>query len=456
MSVTKLLVGSPIRQKPPILREFLLSLDELERDNLEVDFMFVDDNLDEQSSRMLADFAQSNGRTVIIKQQVTSNEDYDRNEHTHYWKESQVWKVAAMKDAMIAHATARGYDGLFLIDSDLVLHPFTLKQLVQANRPIVSCIFWTQWEPDTMEMPQVWVRDEYRQYESERRVKLDREEEMRRMKRFFARLRMPGLYEVGGLGACTLIGAEALRAGVNFKEIKNISFWGEDRHFCIRAQALGFDLFVDTTYPAYHIYRESDLAEADDYRRRVNEQREADSQRGGSTREMSPGQMYDYALAMHRYGYQETAAEYYERFLKSGQGSQKQRLNACWTLADIYAASNDRKQEKRLLQTYLKDLPYAELYCRMGFIYLEEEHWQTAALWYELALEAERTFELADSPAPTAWSWLPHLQLCVCYDRLQQYEMAYRHNELGAMLDSSHPGFAINRDYLKRRLAGLL
>src|SRR5690606_16569030 len=40
---------------------------------------------------------------------------------------------------------------------------------------------------------------------------------------------------------------------------KNISFWGEDRHFCIRAQALGFDLFVDTNYPAFHIYREDDL-----------------------------------------------------------------------------------------------------------------------------------------------------------------------------------------------------
>ena len=41
---------------------------------------------------------------------------------------------------------------------------------------------------------------------------------------------------------------KALKAGVNFNLLDNVSFWGEDRHFCVRAVALGFDLFVDTVY----------------------------------------------------------------------------------------------------------------------------------------------------------------------------------------------------------------
>jgi hypothetical protein len=57
-----------------------------------------------------------------------------------------------------------------------------------------------------------------------------------------------------------LISRKALVAGVSFAEIKNLSFWGEDRHFCIRAAALGFSLYVDTHFPAYHIYRESELS----------------------------------------------------------------------------------------------------------------------------------------------------------------------------------------------------
>jgi len=84
-------------------------------------------------------------------------------------------------------------------------------------------------------------------------------------------LKVPGVYTVGGLGACTLISKRAIQAGVNFKEIYNISFMGEDRHFCIRAVALGFELFVDTHYPAFHIYRLSDLDGLAEFKMRINQ-----------------------------------------------------------------------------------------------------------------------------------------------------------------------------------------
>jgi len=71
--------------------------------------------------------------------------------------------------------------------------------------------------------------------------------------------------KVGGLGACTLISSTALSAGVSFKPIKNLTIHGEDRFFCIRAAVLGIGLFVDTHYPAYHIYREQDLADVQVY-----------------------------------------------------------------------------------------------------------------------------------------------------------------------------------------------
>lgn len=76
---------------------------------------------------------------------------------------------------------------------------------------------------------------------------------------FIESLKEKGVFRVGGLGACTLISRRALEAGVNFSSLYNISFWGEDRSFCIRAAAAGLDLFVDTYYPAYHIYRMTDL-----------------------------------------------------------------------------------------------------------------------------------------------------------------------------------------------------
>ncbi|WP_350063114.1 glycosyltransferase family 2 protein [Peribacillus frigoritolerans] len=80
-----------------------------------------------------------------------------------------------------------------------------------------------------------------------------------RYQSFIRQMRTPGVHKVGGLGACTLISQKALKAGVNFNRIENLSFWGEDRHFCIRAAALGISMYVDTHLPAYHIYRDSDL-----------------------------------------------------------------------------------------------------------------------------------------------------------------------------------------------------
>ncbi|MFD1910349.1 glycosyltransferase [Paenibacillus rhizoplanae] len=72
-------------------------------------------------------------------------------------------------------------------------------------------------------------------------------------------MQQPGIYEVGGLGACTLISSSALSSGISYDRVRNISYWGEDRHFCIRSASLGLPLFVDTHFPALHLYRDSDL-----------------------------------------------------------------------------------------------------------------------------------------------------------------------------------------------------
>lgn len=79
------------------------------------------------------------------------------------------------------------------------------------------------------------------------------------------RLATPGTYEVGGLGACTLIHRSVLAAGVNYSPVPGISdslIWGEDRWFCIRAAAYGFRLWADANLIPYHVYRDEQLKAA--------------------------------------------------------------------------------------------------------------------------------------------------------------------------------------------------
>ncbi|QHW34047.1 glycosyltransferase [Paenibacillus rhizovicinus] len=268
MTVRRILIGSPIRQKEEILVLFLQSLGRLRHATWTCDYVFVDDNEDAAASLLLGQFAdavnaQGSSTVRILTSSLASSSDYKRDEITHYWNDALIGKVADWKDRFIRIAREEQYEALFLIDSDLLLHPETLESLLAAEKPIVAAIFWTQWYPESMELPQVWLKDHYWPWQSDGDQDAAREEQLK----LLVKLRIPGVYDVGGLGACTLIGREALAQPISFQTISNLSLWGEDRHFCVRAASLGIGLFVDTRYPAFHIYRETDLPRAQQYYR---------------------------------------------------------------------------------------------------------------------------------------------------------------------------------------------
>lgn len=263
MNGKKVLVGSPVYQKPEILKAFLNSLVHLNRDTISIDYMFVDDNIDEQSSKLLAEFEREESTIIIVR----GNEQgvYLCNDKSHHWNDNLMLKVANYKNAIIHYAIKNNYDYLFFVDSDLVLHPNLIEHLKTADKDIVSEIFWSQWHNDRPYEPNVWLFDEYDLVPKRLGEELSEKEMGIRQMKFLNQLRIPGLYEVGGLGACTLISRAALEKGVSFEPIKNLTIHGEDRFFCIRAAVLGLELFVDTHYAAYHIYREKDLEGVQDY-----------------------------------------------------------------------------------------------------------------------------------------------------------------------------------------------
>ena len=259
--VREILIASPVRQSPEVLSEFLLSLVELDTVDLSVDYLFIDDNDISQSSELLSEFGMTNKNATIedvrnVLHELKPNEIYDSS---HNWNDYFINRVAYIKNYIINEAKKKTYDFLFLVDSDIVLNPRTLKRLVSLNCDMVSNVFWTKFTKTDPYHPQVWKMDQYLFYDPEERFLKNKFCRAEHKKAFFEMLRKPGTYKVGGLGACTLISSAVLKAGVNFSKIYNISFWGEDRSFCIRAVAAGFDLYVDTYYPAYHIYRKTDL-----------------------------------------------------------------------------------------------------------------------------------------------------------------------------------------------------
>lgn len=442
----KILISSPVRQKPAILERFLESLAALHVYDLQISCRFIDDNTNSDSSESLRQFSPREWLDVtIVPYEGPSPVVVELEEARHNWKEEIVWKVAAMKDGILAYAMEAGFDHVFLVDSDLVLHPETLKQLVDTGKDIVSTIYWTRWQPDTLAMPQVWLHGEYELHPLERNIQLSERERRRQVEQFIYKLRQPGLYEVGGLGACTLISRKALLAGVRFAEIKSLTYWGEDRHFCLRAAALGFDLFVETTYPAYHIYRDDDLEGVEMYYL-------GESEIARPLPDGDESDLYGQAQRLLSYGYEELAIDHLERFIAQGSGSQLERVDACLLVDAYYGRNGLADKGQTMLLNVSHTLQRAEIFCRLGAKCMDEEKWNEAIVWFKLALQAERPDDWEASTDSTSWTWKPHIQLCVCYSRLGQLQLAYEHNEKGMMFDAGNSSMLYNREYLRSLL----
>lgn len=259
----KILIGSPVYQKPKILEAFLKSLSALHHDNFTLDYIFIDDNINVKSKEMLVNFQKENASVIIL--QGTKRTIYVCDEESHHWNDELMFKVADYKNRIIQYAINHDYEALFFVNSDLILHPDLIIHLERQQKEIVSELFWSQWHDGLPLEPNVWLFDEYDMVPKQPGEQLSPRESVKRQAGFIEMLKRPGLYEVGGLGACTLIQKSALLKGVNFSPIKNLTIHGEDRFFCIRAAVLNIKLFVDTQFPAYHIYRDSDLAGVSDY-----------------------------------------------------------------------------------------------------------------------------------------------------------------------------------------------
>ena len=263
--IPKILIGSPVKQKPLILKEFLRSLKELNKTDCTIDYCFVDDCDMPLSSEILLNFAAECYRTIVMPScSITRNgSGYD----LHNWDDKIIDRIAELKNKIIEHARQENYDYLFLIDSDIVLHSETLQRLLSINKDIVSNVFWTKISRWDYYEPQVWLMNPRWFYDSADPRTKNKIFRTAKSMEFIKMLKEKGTYRVGGLGACTLISQKTLKAGVNFSKLYNVDFWGEDRAFCIRAVAAGFELFVDTYYPAFHIYRECYLAGVEDFKK---------------------------------------------------------------------------------------------------------------------------------------------------------------------------------------------
>lgn len=208
----KVLITAPLRQEVKIFQEYQKSLDAFDADRF-----FVVNDCDEVIPYIKGEYIVCNTGDTYVKGD------------THIWTQQNLGKMPFLRNLTIQYALEHGYDYWFSVDTDLVLHPKTLETLLEADKDIVSEIFYTD------NWCNAWMYGQYTPPLEE--------------------WKKAGLYRVGMTGACTLVKRKVLEK-CDYSFIPNVDYWGEDRHFCIRAAVHGFEMWLDTHYPATHLYTE--------------------------------------------------------------------------------------------------------------------------------------------------------------------------------------------------------
>ena len=140
------------------------------------------------------------------------------------------------------------------------------------------------------------------------------------------------------------------------------------------------------------------------------------------------------------------AIEAYREFLKTGQGGVEDKISTCGKLVDYYQNSGENeKQLEYILKSFEYATPRAEFCCHLGLYFLNIKQYEDSIFWYKLATQLEK-------PIGSRLMWLPHIQLCVCYDRLGKYELAQEHNEIARKYSPNNNQIMHNKKYLERRL----
>ncbi|MBC5997895.1 glycosyltransferase family 2 protein [Romboutsia hominis] len=169
--------------------------------------------------------------------------------------------------------------------------------------------------------------------------------------------------------------------------------------------------------------------------------------------ELSIRDILYYGNELYDNGRYDDAIEQYVKFIKTKQGWVEDVKTACYKLADCYMYKNDKENElKYILKSFEYDVPRADFCCRLAYKFLEENKLEVAIYWYRLALNSAPKDASASLINHEVYTYLPWIQLCVCYSRMGNMEEAYICNEMAAKYKEDDEYVKNNREFLKDKV----
>lgn len=159
---------------------------------------------------------------------------------------------------------------------------------------------------------------------------------------------------------------------------------------------------------------------------------------------------YYYAKELYDNARYEDAIKKFNEFLGMETGWIEDKIAACNKLADYYVALKNYKTSRHyLLKTLEYGIPRGEACYRLGCSYQEENRIQEAIFWLTLATNLKPPDDDWGFMDESKYTWLPHLQLCLCYYDKGDLDEAYKHHKLAQAYNPKDKHVIYNQSYFK-------
>ena len=166
--------------------------------------------------------------------------------------------------------------------------------------------------------------------------------------------------------------------------------------------------------------------------------------------QLTPRGLFYYSRELFQNQFIEEAIKYFNEFLDTEKGWVEDNISACGDLAKCYNIIGDKNRMlKTLLKSFEYDTPRAEICCSMGNYYFDFDEYKKAIFWYNLALELKIPKDSWGFMSKDYWSYIPYIQLSVCYDRLGNRKKSIKFNNKAAEYKPDSFAVQYNRNYFK-------
>ena len=158
--------------------------------------------------------------------------------------------------------------------------------------------------------------------------------------------------------------------------------------------------------------------------------------------------VYYFANELYYNGLYEEAINRYMEFLSQEGWIEDRKAAVCNLLTCFNQVGTPEKKKDIILESFKWGKPRGDICCAFAEEFFNKGAYEDAIFWYKIAMMCAPKRGNMGQDFRSYYTWIPAIQLCVCYSKLEDYYSSYYYNELCARLGAPEEKVTYNRNYL--------